>query len=83
MKISQRGFELLRRHEIMTDGQTNRRTDKVITTGLCRLRLAGPLKFVKSYSITALPEIFPGHLVRRRLPFYSEQKKVSVILHLF
>ena len=50
MKISQRIFELFRRHEIMTDGQTDgqtdrwtdRRTDKVITIGLRQLRPAGP-----------------------------------------
>ena len=58
MKISQRVFELLRRREIMTDGQTDgqtdrqtdrqtyrwtdRRTDKVITIGLRQLCPAGP-----------------------------------------
>ena len=37
MKISERVFELLTKHEIMMDGQTDRqtdrRTDKVITIG--------------------------------------------------
>ena len=44
MKISQRVLELLRRHEIMTDGQMDRQTvkDKVIIIGLRRLRLVGP-----------------------------------------
>ena len=45
MKISQSVFELLHGHEIITDGQkdrqTDRWTDKVITIGLRRLRLAG------------------------------------------
>ena len=42
MKISQRVFELLHGHQIMTDGQTDRRMDKVITIGLMRLLLAVP-----------------------------------------
>ena len=50
MKISQKVFELLRRHEIMTDGQTDgrtdrwtdRRTDKVITIGSAYFVRRGP-----------------------------------------
>ena len=44
MEISHRVFELLPGHEIMTDEQADRRMDKVIATGLRRLRLAGPQK---------------------------------------
>ena len=43
MKISQRVFELLRGHEIIKDGQTDRRMDKVITLGPPSLSSCGAL----------------------------------------